>query len=442
MTDPIDLKVGDRINVCDSDWVSFSSTGTLPNAETLIIESIREQHGRKYYTIKGKLKRTGDSEALFGFRLGRTFRHFGGNHPGVVYDPYQGATSATMVDSSQPITSTATVDTTTNTTTTSSTIPTVFVPLIKPLSSMLSDSSVSLGFSHLEFPLDTELKDLAANTALIFEFGYLNSFRETYLPHIHMIRSISDVRSTALTWGMLNGTVSIVTISESLNSGIIDPNSGEENPAFMYLLDASFHEVTSPLFVIKRAETETTESTGNILKFYGTGEQVQTLKDRRIMLEYPDAEPAVLNVTNVPAAFDSATELYPQLHAITLSEDVAYSDFTNENPPVTVFGNLANANEGKTLPETPIGSGDATLSFQNFKLPKAPLTYHIVAENTPSETPELEIYVDGRQWAQVESFFGRGKDEQVYIVREDADGNSWAAIWRRQNGCASDARRQ
>jgi predicted phage baseplate assembly protein len=72
-----------------------------------------------------------------------------------------------------------------------------------------------------------------------------------------------------------------------------------------------------------------------------------------------------------------------------------------------------------------LGSGNATLIFQNFKVPKAPLTYHVVPENTPPETPEAEIYVDGRLWAKVDSFFGRGPEEKIYIVREDAEGNSW-----------------
>ena len=47
----------------------------------------------------------------------------------------------------------------------------------------------------------------------------------------------------------------------------------------------------------------------------------------------------------------------------------------------------------------PIGSGDANQIFQTFKLPKAPLTYHLVPENTPPETPQLTVYVDGRPQA-------------------------------------------
>lgn len=425
LLEPIDLKVGDRLMVGDSDLAALFGASSLPNAEIVIVDSISQLHGRKTYKIKGNLKRTSNIGGLYAFRLGRTFHHFGSNHPGVNFDAYQGATSATMIDSNKPVTSTATVNTTTNTTTTSSTIPKAFVPLVKPLFEDLSDPTVSLGLSNLEFPIDSEVKDLAANTAMIFEFGYLNSYRETYLPHIYMIRAIKDVRSSALTWGMISGTTSIVTVSESLNSGITDPYLGGENPAWMYILDALIHEVTSPFFTLLRAKRETTATSGNKLNFYGTAKQVATLKDRRIMLQYPNAEPEILTVTDIHAYPAAGTEAIPQLHEITLAANVDYADFPNAKPLVTVFGNLVDADEGKTLPETPIGSGNANLVFQNFKLPKAPLTYHIVSENTPSETPEIEIYVGGRQWKQVDSLFGHGKVEQIYIVREDAEGNSW-----------------
>lgn len=193
----------------------------------------------------------------------------------------------------------------------------------------------------------------------------------------------------------------------------------------MYIRDAMFHEVTSPLLSIRRARTETTLLEGTSLNFYGTAAQVKTLKGRPIMLAKPGEEPRLMSVARVPEAFDLETYDYPQLHSVDLSDKVLYADFPNEEPSVEVYGNLADADEGKTMPEVPIGSGDATQVFQNFKIPKAPLTYHIVPENTPAETPELEIYVDGRLWTRVDTFFGRAADEQIYIVREDADGNSW-----------------
>jgi predicted phage baseplate assembly protein len=37
----------------------------------------------------------------------------------------------------------------------------------------------------------------------------------------------------------------------------------------------------------------------------------------------------------------------------------------------------------------------------------------------------MAVYVGGSEWQRVDSLFGRGAEEQVYIVREDASGNSW-----------------
>ena len=193
----------------------------------------------------------------------------------------------------------------------------------------------------------------------------------------------------------------------------------------MYIGDALFHEVTTPLFTLLRAKQEISATLGNKLNFYGTADEVGALKDRRIMLEKNGAAAEMLRVANVNLVSATGTESMRQLHEITLAENVSYADFENERASVTVFGNVVDANEGKTLPEVAIGCGDALKVFQNFKLPKSPLTYHIVPENTPVETPEVEIYVDGRLWTKVDSFFGRGRGEQIYIVREDAAGNSW-----------------
>jgi predicted phage baseplate assembly protein len=193
----------------------------------------------------------------------------------------------------------------------------------------------------------------------------------------------------------------------------------------MYIKDALFHEVTSPLLTLKRAPQETTLVEGRTLNFKGTASEVAALDGRRILLDRPGDDPAVVDVLSVPAAQNPATAGYPALRPIVLSAPVIYAGFPNANPITTVFGNLADATEGKTLAEIPIGSGDASQIFQTFKLPKAPLTYHIVAGNTPAETPQLSIYVDGREWTQVESLFGRRHDERAFIVREDAEGKSW-----------------
>ncbi len=60
-----------------------------------------------------------------------------------------------------------------------------------------------------------------------------------------------------------------------------------------------------------------------------------------------------------------------RLRALTVSPEVIYADFPNENPTVIVHGNLVAATQGKAERESPLGNGDARQVFQNFKLPKA-----------------------------------------------------------------------
>ena len=86
----------------------------------------------------------------------------------------------------------------------------------------------------------------------------------------------------------------------------------------------------------------------------------------------------------------------------------------------------SSASQGKTVAETPIGSGDARALFQSAPLPKAPLSYLFDATRTPAQVPALDMYVDGIKWTRVDTLFDAGPQDQVYIVREDQDGNSIA----------------
>jgi hypothetical protein len=707
---PIDLKVGDRLLVGDPDLSAIFGGGSLPNAEIVIVDSITELHGLKTYKIKGNLKRTANAGALYAFRLGRTFHHFGHNGP------------LQIRDSSKPVTSISKTTAETGSTPakieSSSTVPYLNVPFTRPIktaSGVFSNPAVSPSISDNEFPLDIEVQDIPSHAPIIIQarMAYPGQTDVSKFSDFKtLVRSINRIDPATMTWGGITATISKINLSDpipdSIGTGDIDlavatadaveasriadadaydaSNEAEDareaagiakaaaaaaavaaaaadadvqekiaeaasaaakaatlavaaaiaasvlkddatdaatqaaldaanaaltaagdaksktktaadyvdyavaaassadstatakfavtagvaasllaadpfldaavvldgvvygyvhaaktaadtaktkadpakdaasiandkvteaellavvardaakadadakaryiaakaaadlaagaadlaagavvtakaNAAFahseatrlaiaaedalaaaeiaeadaaialeiaaimreiivtrMYIGDALLHEVTSPLFTLKRAKTETPRTLSNILNFYGTADEVKTLKGRRILLEKTGEESRLLAVADVNSESASGAESIPQLHEITLSDKIPYADFPNRNPIVTVFGNLVDADEGKTLPEAVLGSGDATQVFQNFILPKAPLTYHIVPKNTPCETPEIAIYVDGQEWTRVDSFFGRGEQERIYIIREDANGNSW-----------------
>ena len=94
--------------------------------------------------------------------------------------------------------------------------------------------------------------------------------------------------------------------------------------------------------------------------------------------------------------------------------------------PLEAFGNIVTAVRGESVRGEVLGSGDATLEQQSFKLAKKPLTYVTLAgaDNAAGVASTLRVWVDGLQWSEVQSFFGCGPDAKVYIVRQDDEGAS------------------
>ncbi len=78
---------------------------------------------------------------------------------------------------------------------------------------------------------------------------------------------------------------------------------------------------------------------------------------------------------------------------------------------------------GETVPWEVLGTGDAAILNQSFKLKKSPLTY-TVSNSDAGVSSALKVYVDGVMWTEVPSFFGAREHEQVYIVRQNDDGDS------------------
>lgn len=94
--------------------------------------------------------------------------------------------------------------------------------------------------------------------------------------------------------------------------------------------------------------------------------------------------------------------------------------------PIEAFGNIVTAVRGETVTGEILGSGDATIEHQSFKLAKSPLTHVTAAgaDNAAGVASTLTVWVDGLQWTEAQSFFGQGSGAQVYIVRQDDEGKS------------------
>ncbi|HEX5706110.1 MAG TPA: hypothetical protein VFX96_02360 [Pyrinomonadaceae bacterium] len=407
---PVELKEGDRLLVGVA-----GPGGQIADAEVAIVASTRVLHGTTLIKIKGALKRTTGTASLVAYKLGRTFRHFGHNGPQKkIVPPAQ--VKATSTTSGTPPT----------TTTTANVPPPVEQPInfSRLLTGTTGGANVNPDLGELDFPLDIEVQDLPSGVPFIAQLTavkVVNIFFSIMLIPVELtlVRTVKDVKPVALTWGLLDGRASLITLDDILD--IPTPF-----PSFADIRAIQFHETLSPRLTLAAAPREVLlPLKGTKLFFFGTQAEAENLAGRRVMFERPEGATTEAVVTEVAPDASPTLAARKRLRRLTVSEEVTLAEFPNEKPTVTVFGNLATATQGKTERETPLGGGDARQAFQTFKLPKSPLTYLLSAGDTPPEVPELQVWVNNRLWKRVASLFGRGPSEQVYIVREDAAGDSW-----------------
>ena len=437
---PIVLKPDDKILIGTPQ--PPGNPNRLDDAEIVIIESVRQQHGTNIYKIKGSLRRTGNSSAVAAFKLGRSFHHFGYNAP------------QTFVDTSKPVKSTTTYSgSTAETTTTPNESPLSFQRNLNAvtasstssraqftsefasssgfgggLGSMMLDfaliptfgSSASIGLARPvtvvsppiqadEIPLDAEVQDLPNGAIVLMQLGSSVA-----------IRKIESIATGAMKWGQQSGTTSILKVDANL---AFDGNKGAD------IRELVFYEVLTPRLTLKAALTPAPEASGSDLYFYGTDAEAQALTARSLIIA--GAEPLSVVVQSV----DPLTPLdRPRLRRARLDTLVNYASFPHDPPFLDVFGNLVEATQGKTQAEAILGSGDNTQIFQTFKLPAPPLTYLLSVGTSPPETPELQIYVNNRLWSYAPTLFGRRGDEEIYVVREDIDNNSYVQFGDGQTG--------
>ncbi|MBK8096623.1 MAG: putative baseplate assembly protein [Planctomycetes bacterium] len=88
---------------------------------------------------------------------------------------------------------------------------------------------------------------------------------------------------------------------------------------------------------------------------------------------------------------------------------------------VRISANVVPATHGETKTEV-LGSGDATLPFQTFKLAHVPLTY-ISAPVPSGRRSTLAIRVNDVLWHEAASFHGQPPDARIYVVRHEEDGS-------------------
>ena len=391
----LEIAAGDRIMLMpDVDNQGVADPGQP--AEILIVSDVEQVLDRKVITFEGSLTVARDSEVT-AYVLGRTFGHFGHNAPA----------SITKVKTIAPW---------------MKQVSTIWFRKLEESTKNGSDYS-TLG--ETEMPMDEGVNDLAAGGLLIcqgFMWSEDPSASTTSVPFA-VARDVTSVRADALKWGSLSGPSTVVTIESKLFA----------SDSWSDIRQMTFHEVKGPAMKLRAATKwdEQASFTGTGLDYYGTYKQAVALAGRRLLLETEDGRTEEVTVKTDKAGFPLPTqdENQSRMWALTLQRDDQASfqlrEFDEAKPKIAVYGNLVDADQGKAEPEAKLGNGVNRQAFQTFKLPKAPLTYHNTKGETPPEAPALDVYVNDRLWKRVPFFFGHTGQEQIYIVREDAAGDSW-----------------
>jgi len=89
-----------------------------------------------------------------------------------------------------------------------------------------------------------------------------------------------------------------------------------------------------------------------------------------------------------------------------------------------VYGNVAPVSHGETVLEEGLGSGDASLAGQRFRLRRDPTTWVHDPTGERGVRSTLEVFVSDERWTRVESLAESGPDDRHYAVERDDEGAS------------------
>lgn len=406
-----ELKPGDQLLLMPAEpgWTSSGSSLTPQQAPQQVkVKTVSRLLGRVIVETDAPLQ-NGWNQPVAAWRVGRSFRHFGHNAP---------ARTITSKKSGSEIVGAYESDT-------------GFQRHLYPHDCTNTSASIALPADLL--PLDAEVSDLLPGMRVVVQVRVATSGTANPVP-LAVVRKVLAVRAATLGFGNLNGASSLLTLDQPL---IRHAMSGAP---WSDVRDFHIREVTSPALSLKPVSTPSSSAFANgsnALFFYGSAAQARALAGRRLYLSHPDGRSVELTCTSSPSSFPTPTPDVPRPWLLNFDRPPSpftRADFDEAEPRVTVHGNLVDASQGKAEHEAVLGNGDHRQQWQTFPLPKAPLTYFLSAGAVPPQTPALEIWVEGRLWNRVDSFYGHGPEEPLYIVREDAEGRSFVQFGDGETG--------
>jgi hypothetical protein len=370
--------------------------------QIVVVSETHERFERTEITIAGNWQKESPVNELNAYKIGRTFRHFGYNAPQKETVVMENNISQNDVNFSKDLSDKYLVE--------------KFLKRDPGGRINLIEKEILVLVQHL---LDQEVNDISVGSIMLINLE-LSKDEPGRGQKYFFEKTVTHVTSASKTFGAITGGTTVFTFQDNVNF---------DDFVYTDIRTIEYHEVLGKVFKLKSVLKASDPSERNKLVFYGNYVSYTLLRNRRLLMVKEDITEDSQVTEIIEEAKPPET---PRLRELVINKALdspgcrlSYDDFPFEAPIVTVYGNLVEATQGKTEKEAILGNGDNREKFQTFKLPKAPLTYHHSAEETPPETPELHIYVNDRLWKRVSTFFDRKPKEEIYIVREDANGDSW-----------------
>jgi hypothetical protein len=142
------------------------------------------------------------------------------------------------------------------------------------------------------------------------------------------------------------------------------------------------------------------------------------------------AAPAIVQDANGNGALVTATPTDGSSDVTVTAADG--SDGPALTPPLQILWDLITVTRGSSVRGEHLGTGDATLTGQDFQLSRSPVTY--LADGTSGTgvrsrsgdgySSTIELIVDGIRWTEVPMLFGRSPDALVFSTYEDTTGKT------------------
>ncbi|HEX3587834.1 MAG TPA: putative baseplate assembly protein, partial [Candidatus Angelobacter sp.] len=139
-------------------------------------------------------------------------------------------------------------------------------------------------------------------------------------------------------------------------------------------------------------------------------------KKRSIILDDAAADPETVMVQSAQQV-DTDGDGQADHWLIAFTPDLTRSLSTAS---ATMFGNVCTSSHGQTIVGEVLGDGDASQTFQSFRLQKSPVTFVHQAGAPHGVADSLQIQLAGVLWKETQDFFGHGPTERIFVTSQDA----------------------